>query len=435
MSQNNLAGIWNQLPKSSSSSTITPIWNEESVDVLFNLTILKSADSQDISLQRDVALNVDRKTTLKDCYGRVLSQVNYRLDQLDFVSLMLFNERFQKYVSYNNEYSPVEDGAQYQLKFAHKPNVIDVLANMTKQFMATQQSPAESPKTSTAEKCQLFPNCENKNCVYQHPSKPCRLLPACPHGKRCFYLHPECIIPNCKSDTCIFFTTSRKKKSLGPAIWLPKKSEWPKTTHFSAKDFEQQKVYFELPDPFNDVPQNKIPKFIDWKNLWSRSFTRPAHVPHYMSQWTMSTRLLSTEEFEEHNRLQRVIFNDIGTNARGFAKSKNAATKRMLEICIKYEPPKSGRNKGASKNAFVNLVITRQPPGSDPTGGMKTVKEMKTYQQANNIKCASYNCFTASRPLLFFFVESEVLLERTNGFVTGANKQVTINVTINYEGD
>lgn len=40
-------------------------------------------------------------------------------------------------------------------------------------------------------RCHFFPNCNNSDCPFVHPTEQCKYFPACSNGAKCLYLHPE----------------------------------------------------------------------------------------------------------------------------------------------------------------------------------------------------------------------------------------------------
>ncbi|KAJ1968590.1 hypothetical protein IWQ62_001158 [Dispira parvispora] len=40
-------------------------------------------------------------------------------------------------------------------------------------------------------RCQRWPNCNNRNCNYHHPSQKCPAYPQCSAGESCYYIHPK----------------------------------------------------------------------------------------------------------------------------------------------------------------------------------------------------------------------------------------------------
>ena len=40
-------------------------------------------------------------------------------------------------------------------------------------------------------KCRFFPNCNNKDCPFVHPTEECENFPKCMFGVNCLKIHPE----------------------------------------------------------------------------------------------------------------------------------------------------------------------------------------------------------------------------------------------------
>lgn len=40
-------------------------------------------------------------------------------------------------------------------------------------------------------RCRFFPNCNNTDCPFVHPTEQCKYFPACSNGAKCLFLHPE----------------------------------------------------------------------------------------------------------------------------------------------------------------------------------------------------------------------------------------------------
>ncbi|XP_070496266.1 zinc finger CCCH domain-containing protein 14 [Chironomus tepperi] len=46
--------------------------------------------------------------------------------------------------------------------------------------------------TKSKDRCKFYPNCSNTNCIYYHPTLPCKAFPNCKFGDSCAYTHPPC---------------------------------------------------------------------------------------------------------------------------------------------------------------------------------------------------------------------------------------------------
>ncbi|KAG5680805.1 hypothetical protein PVAND_010290 [Polypedilum vanderplanki] len=48
------------------------------------------------------------------------------------------------------------------------------------------------PVIKSKERCKFYPACSNANCLFYHPTLPCKLFPNCKFGDSCAYVHPKC---------------------------------------------------------------------------------------------------------------------------------------------------------------------------------------------------------------------------------------------------
>lgn len=63
------------------------------------------------------------------------------------------------------------------------------------------------------EKCKFWPNCTKPNCIYSHPTQPCRNFPQCKFADKCLYAHPPCKFDaSCTRSDCPY-THSKKASS------------------------------------------------------------------------------------------------------------------------------------------------------------------------------------------------------------------------------
>jgi hypothetical protein len=46
--------------------------------------------------------------------------------------------------------------------------------------------------TKSKDRCKFYPNCNNTNCIYFHPTLTCKAFPNCKFGENCAYIHPPC---------------------------------------------------------------------------------------------------------------------------------------------------------------------------------------------------------------------------------------------------
>ncbi|KAJ2910724.1 hypothetical protein GGI21_000567 [Coemansia aciculifera] len=60
---------------------------------------------------------------------------------------------------------------------------------------ATEAAEAAEAESSTVftpnRRCRFWPNCNNKNCKYSHPSRTCLKYPNCAYGEHCVFIHPS----------------------------------------------------------------------------------------------------------------------------------------------------------------------------------------------------------------------------------------------------
>ncbi|XP_033635653.1 zinc finger CCCH domain-containing protein 14-like [Asterias rubens] len=112
------------------------------------------------------------------------------------------------------EYSMEEDIHVYSRQTHHPEKAQE---ETQEQFEKEAVSPLKK-ELSTNERCLFWPACrKGSDCIYVHPTTPCRTFPKCKFGDKCLFIHPNCKYgARCSRTNCPFTHATRKQASQGP---------------------------------------------------------------------------------------------------------------------------------------------------------------------------------------------------------------------------
>ncbi|KAI1713228.1 hypothetical protein DdX_09303 [Ditylenchus destructor] len=404
-------------------------------DVLFELVIKKAATSSsaenpqnDIQFNRKFEINVSELN--ETTFENVLKIADRKSSFLKFESCEVWREQFHEYVDYTGQ--PVVNGAKYRLTYSQKVNpwTEEAFANLKKELKELPIPPEpQEPNLSQPILKSIFnepppplpkpvpvkSNDSNDKSIKSEP--------------KVFTNHSAYNPPKLKVVQNQGTSRMQKCTSVNALNNIPKNVQ--NVSHEQAKktvvqnassarihvlsgpEISQEIIYIHLPDPFykeNDKPL-AFPKFPEWQKKWLKTFVR-INVPDNQCSWLMSSRILDRSEWEG---IQAQI-DTSNIDFSKFARHKFEGTHRMLEVCVKYIPPKTAKSKKCRvMNAFVELVVSQYN------------------QNGQQLSCGKFHTFATDAPLCFY-LESEIILERSNGFFSPTN-MITLKANIGYEQD
>ncbi|XP_038074984.1 zinc finger CCCH domain-containing protein 14-like isoform X2 [Patiria miniata] len=108
----------------------------------------------------------------------------------------------------------------------HLDEVEEMQFTLEEPFQEEDPSPTKKEK-STAERCMFWPACKNgSDCLYVHPTTPCRTFPNCKFGDKCLFIHPNCKYDSrCSRPNCPYTHATRKQSHptavSPPAVFVP----------------------------------------------------------------------------------------------------------------------------------------------------------------------------------------------------------------------
>ncbi|KNC97579.1 uncharacterized protein SPPG_07051 [Spizellomyces punctatus DAOM BR117] len=182
-----------------------------------------------------------------------------------------------------------------------------------------QLRPLSTPSETTPTRCTYWPHCKRgSNCVFWHPTQPCRAFPSCPKGNQCLYVHPtdqypiackfgvQCMRPgcsfthppghhsmghagkplcrfdpNCTKPGCPFLHKSlHKNGSVNVFSMVPGKTPSTEVTSGTVCKFEpfcqRPNCAFQHPSRSTPIPVFKSKKFVETVEKDSPSMGQPS---------------------------------------------------------------------------------------------------------------------------------------------------------------
>ncbi|KAI1713868.1 RNA-binding, nab2-type zinc finger domain-containing protein [Ditylenchus destructor] len=420
-------------------------------EVLVNLSVTKpSASNATEGLNEDsddIALKLEKKCTVHECWVRALIRSNqrnnthFKPDQVEVKELKVLNKRFDKYVLLADEYELAEDGCSYKIVLELKSNVVAEIVDICKRMESQLQNQASHPSRNATNRCTAWPTCPKAKCEYFHPTIPCKWGLNCKTGAKCTFLHPckdgaNCVTPNCRlehnnNEKLLKNTKSSKSaqnSAIAASVELPatssqiqgqSSSSSGKIHVLSSKPVGHVNFFFNLPDLLGTY--QKMPKFSEWQKKWEISFDK---VIQNQCHWTVRGKLLSSEDFTQE-QAQQIVPSVFAANHGGFLRNKHSSAQRMYEISVQCELPEK---KKSSIMAMVQLSIPHKPLPL-------LAKSSNKLDVSNRVACGKIQKFNSKNSVVTFYVESEILIEASNGFVlqTPTGRKISIHVDISYQ--
>ncbi|KAI1717859.1 zinc finger CCCH domain-containing protein 14 [Ditylenchus destructor] len=445
--QTNTSSSWEV---GTSASKVGTCKSDSSIEVLVNLTVTKpsasnaSEDLDDIS--DDIALKLEKKCTVHDCWVRALIRSNHRnnthfkQDQVEVKEIKELNKRFDKFVLLADEYELAEDGSSYRIVLELKSNAVAEIVDICKRMESQLQNQASHISRNASNRCAAWPTCPKTKCEYFHPTIPCKWGLSCKTGAKCTFLHPckdggNCVTPNCrlehnnnekllKNNKC---SKSVQNLAIAAPVQLPATSSQTQSQSsnssakvhvLSGKSMGYVKFCLQLPDLLGTY--QRMPKFSEWQKKWDRSYDKEIQN---QCRWSVRGKLLSIEDFTQE-QAQQIVPSVFMANYGGFSRNKHSSAHRMYEISVQCELPEK---KKSSIMAMVQLSIPRKPVSL-------LGKNSNKPDFSNRVTCGKIHKFNSKNSVLTFYVESEILIESSNGFVLETpGRYISIYVDISYQ--